>query len=211
MSKTDYEPTQEHFDKDVAEWTMETLRDDGLYRHLRFRMASGGFRWFDIVTWPHRLVITGDCETFTFTRLEDMFEFFRSGGSRINPSYWQEKIIDARDRARSFDWDRFRSEALAEFDRAKKECEYTEIRAAARQDLEDSLDETEPDEWGAVQLLREYSYRHDGGRPYFYFDLSDGAPDGKGWNYHYIWCCRAIVWAIAQYDTAKATTAEASA
>lgn len=201
-----YEPTQDQFAKDVANWTMEALRDDGLYRHLRFRVSGGGFTWFDIVTWPGRLVITGDCETFTFSRLTDMFEFFRSGGSCINPGYWQEKVIDGRDRARGFDWDRFRAAALAHFDEDTESEEDAERRAEARQDLESALDSTDADEYGATQLLREYCYRPDGygSDPYFQFDLSDGAPDGKGWDYHYIWCCRAIVWAIAQYDAQSA-------
>lgn len=204
---TDHQPTQEQFDKCVSNWAMEALRDDGLYRHLRFRINGGGFTWLDIVTWPGKLVITGDCETYTFARQDDMFEFFRAGGSRINPGYWQEKILDGRDRAQSFDWDRFRAAALAEFDQAKADDDNEERRTEARKDLVDALDEVDPDEWGSVQLLREYSYRPDGGRPYFYFDLSDGAPDGKGFDYHYIWCCRAIAWAIAQYDAQRAASA----
>ena len=54
----DYQPTKEQFDQCVANWTMDALRDDGLYRHLRFRINGGGFTWFDIVTWPGKLVIT---------------------------------------------------------------------------------------------------------------------------------------------------------
>lgn len=201
-----YEPTKDDFDKGVADWSMETLLDNGLYRHLRFRMKTGGFSWFDIVTWPGKLIITGDCETFTFARLEDMFEFFRAGGSQINPGYWQEKICDGRDRARGFDWDRFRAEALAEFDQATESEPDTELRTAAREDLESELDGTEPDEWGAVQLLREYAYHSSHDQPtYFQFAFSESPPDGMGWDFHYIWCCRAIVWAIAQYDAQKVT------
>ena len=202
-----YQPSQDEFTRDVSDFTMETLREDGLYRHLRFRMKSGGFRWFDIVTWPYRLVITGDCETFTFTRLTDMFEFFRSS-SRINPGYWQEKIIDGRERARSFDWDRFRTEAQAEFDQATEDEPDAEMRTAAREDLENALDEADPDKWGAVQLLREYAYRPNFDEPiYFQFDLYEGPSDGEDWDFHYIWCCRAIAWAIEQYDKSKITEA----
>lgn len=208
----DYQPTQEQFQKDVADWKMEILHESGLYRHLRFRLEGGGFGWFDIVTWPGKLVITGDCETFTFARLEEMFDFFRAGGSHIKPGYWQEKIIDGHERANGFDWDRFRAEALSNFDEATEDEEDAERRAEARLDLESELDSTDPDEYGAVQLLREYSYRPDGygSDPYFQFNLSDGAPDGNGWDYHYIWCCRAIAWAIEQYDATKAETTEAS-
>lgn len=155
------------------------------------------------MTWPDRLVITGDCETFVFTRLADMFEFFRSGGARINPGYWKEKIIDGRDRAQCFDWGTFRAAALAEFERATKAMNPLH-RQQARDELTDALD-SEPDEFGAVDVLRNFSYQEGGpgSRRLFQFDLSDGAPDGKIWDYHYIWCCRAIVWAIAQYDIEK--------
>lgn len=198
-----YQPTQEQFARDTAEGKMEVMRDDGLYRHLRFRMDGGGFRWFDIVTWPGRLVITGDCETFTFTRLADMFEFFRSGGARINPGYWQEKIIDGRDRARTFDWDTFRAAAMLEFE-STTEVMNPLHRIEARDELTAALDE-DPDEYGAANVLRNFAYKEGGpgSKVLFQFDLSDGTPDGKTWDYHYIWCCRAIVWAIAQYDSQK--------
>lgn len=206
---SEYTCTEARFLSDVAKHSMTVLRDEGVDRHLRFRFAGGGFCWFDIVTWQGRLVITGDCETFVFSRLDDMFEFFRSSGGRINPQYWQEKILDGRDRARGFDWDHFRSKALEAFDRATARHEDFERRAEARKDLEDELDEADSDEFGAVQLLRGYQYRPDGfDKPaYFYFDLSDGGPDGKTWDFHYIWCCRAIVWAIQQYDQHHAAQA----
>jgi len=71
------------------------------YRHLRFarRLPDGrstGIWSFDIVTWPGHLAISGDLASFTFSRLHDMFGFFRSpvGRSvRINPSYWGEKVV----------------------------------------------------------------------------------------------------------------------
>jgi hypothetical protein len=203
----DYQPTQEQFQKDVADWKMETLHENGLYRHLRFRLQGGGFAYFDIVTWPGRLVITGDCETFTFTRLQDMFEFFRTDGQRINPGYWQEKIIDGSGRARRFDWDTLRADALACFDVATESMD-PEQRQEAREELESDLD-SEPDEYGAVNVLRNFAYR-DGRDVLFQFNLCEGAPDGKDWDYHYIWCCRAIAWAIEQYDAAKAVATEAS-
>ena len=200
-----YEPTQPKFDSDAATGEMKVLQDNGLYRHLRFRFSNGGFGWFDIMTWPDRLVITGDCETFVFSRLEDMFEFFRSGSSRINPGYWQEKIIDGRDRARSFDWDNFRAAALAYFDQCTEDLEDHELRAEARQDLEGTLDDSDPDVYGAVDLIRTYNYRPgpDGTPVIFQFDDPDNSLSGEDWDYHYIWCCRAIVWAIQKYDESK--------
>lgn len=202
-----YQPDQATFDQSVATWKMVVLADGGLYRHLRFRISGGGFTWFDIVTWPGRLVITGDCETFTFSRLDDMFEFFRAGGSRINPGYWQEKVIDGRDRARKFDWDDFHAAALAFFDRATEHNKDVQLLANARKHLENTLDECEPDIYGAVDLVRTYYYRAgDYGTPIFFsFDHPGSSLTGEDWDYHYIWCCRAIAWAIQKYDEHHAT------
>src|ERR1700722_8964450 len=77
---------------------MTVLHDDGLYRHLRFiRMVEQedgsrkptSFYWFDVITWPGCLTINGDMETFTFSRVTDMLEFFR--GHEPNYGYWAEK------------------------------------------------------------------------------------------------------------------------
>lgn len=197
MTIDNFSPSQKQFDKDVANPSMTVIQDEGIRRHLRFDFKNGGFSWFEILTWRDRLVITGDCETFVFSRIEDMFEFFRSGGTRINPSYWQEKILDGRDRARTFDSNTFRVAALAAFDQATEEWD-SEQRADARADLIGDIDD-EPDEHGAANVLRNFQYTASD-KTRFRFDLSDGFSDCKIWDYHYIWCCRAIVWAISQYD-----------
>ena len=90
----------ERFPKDVAEHQMTVLRDDGLYRHVRFlrtavnpetgKREKSSFYWFDLITWPGCLAVNGDCGSFLFSRTDDMFEFFRGG--QINPQYWAEKV-----------------------------------------------------------------------------------------------------------------------
>lgn len=197
----DYEPTQEQFDKDMASWTMEALRDDGLYRHLRFRLAGGGFRWFDIVTWPDKLVITGDCETFAFTRTADMFEFFRQGGQRINPGYWQEKIVDGRDRAEGFDAGRFRDEVRLRRRESvrvwKRDGMEKDDRREAWEAIESEVIEMLDDQHEAVAYATVSDFAH------YWYDSkhkshtvtidTDDWPRCKNFDFHYIWCCRAIV------------------
>lgn len=105
----------ERFAADVAQHQMTVLRDDGLYRHLQFvRVAPSpktgkpersSFYWFELVTWPGHLAVTGDCGTYVFARIEDMFEFFR--GDRINPGYWAEKVQGGAD-LRKYSGDLFR-------------------------------------------------------------------------------------------------------
>jgi hypothetical protein len=50
--------------------------DSGLYRHLSFRHPKRGFNWFEIITWPWGLTFNGDHGCWSFSRIEDMFEFF---------------------------------------------------------------------------------------------------------------------------------------
>ena len=40
--------------------TMSIERDDGLYRHLRFKSSGTNTYYFDLVTWPGYLTVTGD-------------------------------------------------------------------------------------------------------------------------------------------------------
>ncbi|QNL30560.1 hypothetical protein SEA_SPEEDDEMON_1100 [Gordonia phage SpeedDemon] len=76
----------------TTEHRMTVLRHDGLYRHLRFAKPGTGIWRFDLITWPGHLVITGDLEDFHFSRIDDMFEFFRGPVGGINPGYWAEKL-----------------------------------------------------------------------------------------------------------------------
>jgi hypothetical protein len=86
--------TFERFEKHTAYHWMDIVRDDGENRHIRFQQRGTGVYHFDIITWPGKLCITGDCGTFVFRRLPDMFEFFRSTQrGRINAQYWAEKVI----------------------------------------------------------------------------------------------------------------------
>ncbi len=95
--------TEEQFLKDVANHRMAICQDDGLCRRVKFRREGTSDMAFELVTWPWRLAITGDMGDFTFSRLEDMFAFFRVKPegelkSRIDTGYWGSKCI-AQDRA----------------------------------------------------------------------------------------------------------------
>jgi|SRR5665213_1794470 len=82
----------EQFLADVANHELTIKQDNGLYRHLYFRQLGNSNMWFEIVTWPGALTINGDMGSWSFSRVDDMFRFFRSKELRINSSYWAEKI-----------------------------------------------------------------------------------------------------------------------
>ena len=98
-----------HFLGDCGEHELTIALDQGLYRHLRFRNPKSGFYWFDIHTAPGTLTFRGDAGTWVFTRTEDMLAFFR--GPRINPDYWQEKVVatDRNGGPRKYDSDLLRA------------------------------------------------------------------------------------------------------
>lgn len=190
--------TKKEFLRDVAEHRMKVLRDDGVYRHLEFRGESGWHHWFEIVTWPMGLCIRGDMGTWTFSRLTDMFEFFRpsTGELSINKSYWREKLLHGNksgyDAAKVFSMDALRRQVFDHLDNWDlSEDEKESVKA----DLEEEvLGFCDYEKHEALTAL--YGFRNLLG---VQFDPTDG-PFGDDWSYHYVWCCWAIVWAIQQYD-----------
>jgi hypothetical protein len=66
------------FEQSVVTHKMIVHRNEGLYRHLEFRREDGsGSDWFEVVTWPFGMVVRGWPGTYVFSRVEDMFAFFR--------------------------------------------------------------------------------------------------------------------------------------
>lgn len=102
---------------------MKIIRDEGLYRHIRFQEPGTSIWHFDLVTWPGHLVITGDLEDFHFARLSDMFEFFRGPVGRINPSYWSEKLCGHAQRYKSYSPEVFKRRVFEHF---REWCEWND-------------------------------------------------------------------------------------
>lgn len=88
------------FVKASAGHEMTVLRDDELYRHLRFQKPGTSNYYFDLVTWPGYLAMVGDCGSYLFCRDRDMFEWFTGGARRsfdderwgISPQNWAQKL-----------------------------------------------------------------------------------------------------------------------
>lgn len=193
------------FTSDTPDHEMKILLDQGVYRHLRFKKPGTGMYFFDIITWPGNLTIRSDMGTYTFNRLDDMFEFF--GGREpgyVNEDYWAEKLVavDKHSPAKEFDEDLFKEQVL--------------------QNFWDQRDQFEPAEgveiWAAIrdQIFDDYSDRHDANAchtllqnfhsPVKGFDYHHawdwGAFDDYG--VHFVWCLHAITHAIRTYRAAKA-------
>lgn len=237
------DPIAERFARETAKHRMTVLHDDGLYRHLRFTQmhlcndaewrTTNGFYWFDLITWPGSLTINGDCGTYTFSRITDMFGFFRSRYG-INPQYWAEKV-QGETRVQSYSEDKFRQQVKQ--DAANAEEEYPGLSAAIEERFYGVLAEWDTThEDSARRALDEFKYVPEGAlcpvcsddgervvlirKPAYSDTLT--CPQGCGtklepfaftdtwewdltdWDWTFLWCCHAIQWGIGQHDAKKA-------
>lgn len=181
------EPTEETFTRDVARHQMAVILDKGEHRHLTFRQPDSSDMHFHITTWPGYLSISGDMGCYVFARVRDMFRFFRGDG--INLGYWAEKI-QAADRCgvKEFDPDR-----LAAYVEEEIKDWPEEVQDAARRDV------LHDDEHDARKAL--YEFDEDG---HEFVDTRE--VDFTTYTFRFVWCCRAIVWAIQQYDAGRGAT-----
>lgn len=188
--------TAEQLLRDLASHSMTVLLDNGVYRHLKFKAAKDSWNmWFEIITWPGSLTIKGDMGTWCFSRVDDMFTFFRSSAElKINASYWQEKI-ESESRfggpSKKFQADIFKQsilDRLADYDEPESKAE---IIGALEEEVF-----REEDESSARRALAEF--KHEG------FTFQDSWEiSGHGYTYHFLWCLYAIVWGIQQYDAVR--------
>ena len=191
----------ERFAANVAGHRISILRDEGLYRHLRFNNPEQSGHWFELVTWPDCLVIHGDIHSFAFSRIDDMFRFFR--GHEINPDYWFEKAIAYGSEMNPYSEAKFRARLLEEAE--EYELEFPGLVAAVRyQLLDDWSDWDITSEHEAMTAADDFAYLPEGVKrePFRFDDVREW--DLRDWGYHYLWCCHAIQWGIQRYDEAKA-------
>lgn len=198
-----YAKSRERFEQETRDHRMEVLHDDGLYRHLRFAEPGGSFYWYDLVTWPGRLVACGDCGDYMFARLRDMFEFFEGGRGQINPHYWGEKLQGprpGREGAKSYSEDVFKACVVEWVDDTASDMdagEATSLREAVDRDVLNDDDGYLASEDEARRRLNDFEHRGCRFVDTFEWDLCE-------YDWSYLWCCWAIVRGIEQYRAAKA-------
>jgi hypothetical protein len=191
--------TREVFLDDIKNHKMKVIKDDGLYRHLHFSDETFSM-YFELITWPEHLMITGDMGSYCFTRIEDMFNFFRKDDDYINTEYWAEKCISESvfgNGIREFDCEKFRENVL----------EYVKdfLELETKEDIpEDIMDEIYylihcDNEWECISTMNDFS-----SSKIEFIDFWENNCMSK--TYHFIWCLYAIVWGIKQYDTYKEST-----
>lgn len=184
---------------DIAAHQMTVYLDNDLYRHVTFRKPGDSNMWFEILTWPMNLAVHGDMGTWTFSRIADMFSFFRSDSLRINASYWTEKIgSESRfgGPSKRFIDEVYEANVRSSLDGySLSDADKSEVLEA----LKDGV--FSDDETSARRAVSEFKCYLSAGDT---FEFSDPWEiDGEDYTYHYLWCLYAIVWGIQQYDAAK--------
>ena len=228
----DRERVKKRFEGDTENHTMEILQDAGLYRHLKFTDNGSQCYRFDIHTWPGTLCIDGDMGTYVFSRLPDMFEFFRMKDGDwnkkhvINPGYWGEKLqaVD-NSRGRNNSYEEFSEELFKENVKGEYDtfCEgyadddeedvteaYAEETQSRKQQLEALWEEIDDvvlpasydGEIRAYDAAMEFRWESDDGE--LKFDMCDFWDHScTDYTFHYIWILYAMVWGIGEYDKAS--------
>ena len=204
-TKDQRQETQGRFLEDVRHHVMTIQNDDGLFRVVRFARPGSSVYAFTVVTWPGYLAITGDMGDYVFSRVPDMFTFFRSTDEalRINPSYWHEKMVaEGRERAKEFSKDhileyvRERLDAWIEEEGPTQE-EIATVKSNIDLLIVSPLNSGEYGMEGSCRLLYEFPCSRSEG---FQLDEPTDWPSFQEYTYHFLWCLYAIVWGIQQYD-----------
>lgn len=138
--------------------------------------------------------------TLVFSRLHDMFNFFRSDDLKITPDYWAKQIestsyevkinsysefdIDeTKKMARKYLDDYLKNIALSHDERSNLLAEFNRKILCAE------------DEWKIVDAIRNFELDN--------FDFEYFCwEDCRTHRYDYIWLCYAIVWGIKKFDEA---------
>lgn len=187
-------PTQESFLEDVKDHAMDLKMDVGCHRHIVFGKPKNSNMWFEIVTWPRCLAISGDMGTYVFRRVEDMFAFFRH--DEINPDYWSEKLeaVCNTDGFEEFSPTKCRADVLDYI----SEIEDDDLKEEVQSEIIDLIDSGDATEEEIRKSLSDFEFN--GKFPLYDFCYSDF----KDYKYRFIWCLYAITWAIKRYDKFKA-------
>ncbi len=221
------ECTEESFMKDVANHEMRIIRDDGLYRHIRFKRVGTWCTHFDLITWPGYLCYTGDMGTYVFQRLDDMFEFFRMNRNHMRPKdgktlainlgYWAEKV-EAKDRhgdLKEFSEEMFNRAVVGDLVawlRSRRDQTTKEDRRELWCAVMNEVIGADGDSGGYRKQAAAHDFSHhvnDRVGDFYFQDFWDN--NVEDYTHRFVWCCYALAWGIQKYDDAKAPAVDALA
>lgn len=190
--------TEKRFLSDVKNHNMNVIRDDGINRHISFARDESSGYYFDLITWNGNFCICGDCGTYVFSRISDMFEFFRGsteGKLKINTGYWEEKLrsVSIFGGCKKFDSDLFEENIKDYYD--EWEFESDEQKKEVWKEINDDvLCHSHDGDYRAIGAAMNFKSEH-GYEFTNFWEYSH-----ETYTFSYLWCLYAIVWGIRQYD-----------
>jgi hypothetical protein len=196
----DFQKQFERFGREIDRHAVTVLRDDGLYRHLRCARGTSYMCSFDIITWPGYLCYSGDMGCYVFTRLADMFEFFR--GKReavIDRGYLAEKAVaaDKHSAITAYSEDRFIAAVKSDYEQYAESLDEDERRDLWRDVEMDVLSAVGDGRAAAVEAAMGFTYQG----AHVFTDFWEHRLEE--YTTRFWWCCYAIPWAIEQYDALR--------
>ena len=205
MYRSNETQARTNFPNDIAKHMLTIVKDEGVYRHLKMARPGTSNMSFDVITFPDHLVYVGDMGNFVFTRLEDMFNFFRTDNGDINLGYWAEKLVAVdRDNYKNYSSDRFETEIKAATEAYIQEHEgIGDDEVQALTGLRNAVDDdvlSYADDGIQAAYTAAHGFEFEGNAVFDHL----GSRDFEDYTYRYIWCLLALVHTITVYDRLKA-------
>lgn len=188
---TSEEHVNEQFPRDISTHEMKVEIDNGVHRSILFTKSDDSYNLhFRLITWPGNLCICGDMGCYTFSRVDDMFRFFR-GRTKPDQGYIAQKCVGicktvGIDEFSRYNFDEFTKESIDELLHSN-----TSPDAAILEGLQELLQDQDIAS-SDVALCRYYQVDPSG------FDTS--LDEFEQFTYHYLWSVKAAIWGIQQYD-----------
>ena len=196
-------PTRADFLKDVRDHVLRVDYDSGPNRRITLKRPGSGTYAFTIATFPGTLIYTGDMGTYVFQRSSDMFRFFRTQATTIDPDYWSTKVVaeDKDHGVTEFSDERFKEvieERVTEYLASNDDVDEQSLRDAVKDQI---TDWTYDSEHHARTEVDAFDHPEAG---YIFSDFWESRL--TEFTFHFIWACHAIPWAILKYDAMTETT-----
>lgn len=177
--------------KAFADHVVAVELEHGLHRHYRCGKPDSGVYAFHIVTFPGRLIVSGDIGDMAWTRCDDMLNW--AMGAVHSTGYFAEKVWHSF-KVKQFDGDMAREAIEQEYKDRAEDVEGEEEKEA----LEEVRDE--------ILMAIE-----DGAENRFYAAYADSDwyggefPSVDNYTAEFLWCREAVAWFLKWYKTARAT------
>lgn len=190
-------PTFESVVNDLESHKLDVKLDSESFK--QFILSKGNsIDYFEITTWPYHLAISDDRGCYVFSRYgsSDMMSLFRRDPKNLDFKYISEKCVAVDRQCRISDYDPSRVKEYLNYYIEDNEDSLPE--SAIEQIRSELIEPYFEFEFNAREAVENFFYHADGQihRPFQDFwevNLST-------YNYNYVWCVYAIIWAVGVYD-----------